>query len=195
MESRRNRKKKKQSESRLSTRWCWWVRGGGEYKTGKKRGGRNRDGVLPGGRDEAMSTPQKQAVSWRPPKALLQRDNTGAFRCVSNIKQHALCSLVSLHSDMLYPPHRHPLENTNQTAELLFWWLFDSVSFSFSLFFHVIFFLIAFMLCFFFPWCHSTILFSVSLSSCSKLTWTDLFMLCHITPIVQQISYLLLDTE
>lgn len=96
------------------------MRGGGEYKNKIKRGGRNRDGVLPEGRDEAMSTPQKQAGSWRPPKARLQRENTGAFRCVSNIKQHALCSLVSLHSDMLYPPHRHPLENTNQTAELLF---------------------------------------------------------------------------
>lgn len=106
----------------------------------EKRGGRSRDGVLPGGRDEAMSTPQKQAGSWRPPKALLQRENTGAFRCVSNIKQHALCSLVSLHSDMFYPPHRHPLENSNQTAELLFWWLFDTVSSCFALFFHFIFF-------------------------------------------------------
>lgn len=49
---------------------------------------------LPGGRDEAMSTPQKQAGSWRPPQALLQRENMGAFRCVSNTKQHALCSLA-----------------------------------------------------------------------------------------------------
>lgn len=76
----------------------------------KRKGGRNLDGVLPEGRDEAMSTPQKQAGSWRPPQALLQRENTGAFRCVSNIKQHALCSLVPLHSDVLYPPHKYPLE-------------------------------------------------------------------------------------
>ncbi len=68
----------------------------------KKRGDRDRDGVLPGGRDEAMSTPQKQAGSWRPPQALLQKENMGAFRCVSNTKQHALCSLVLF-------PQRHAL--------------------------------------------------------------------------------------
>lgn len=43
----------------------------------KKKGGRDSDGVLPGGKDEAMSTPQKQAGSWRPPQALLQRENMG----------------------------------------------------------------------------------------------------------------------
>lgn len=47
----------------------------------KKRGDRDRDAVLPGGRDEAMSTPQKQAGSWRPPQALLH----GGFQvCVKH---------------------------------------------------------------------------------------------------------------
>lgn len=51
----------------------------GRRRAGKEnmKGGRDGDRVLPGGRDEAMSTPQKQAGSWRPPQALLQRKNMG----------------------------------------------------------------------------------------------------------------------
>lgn len=75
------------------------------------RGGREGDEVLPEGRDEAMSTPQNLAGSWRPPLALLQRDNMGAFRCVPNTR----FSLVSGFSHGLTKLQKILHENSYQT--------------------------------------------------------------------------------
>lgn len=57
--------------------------------------GVGRDGVLPGGRDEAMSAPQKNtlAVGDHHRHGCTKRTR-GPFRCVSNTKQWVLCSLV-----------------------------------------------------------------------------------------------------
>lgn len=51
----------------------------------QRRGGSDGDEVLPEGRDEAMSTPQKVAGSWRPPQAFLQKENMRGFQvCVKH---------------------------------------------------------------------------------------------------------------
>lgn len=166
-------------------------RGGGEEK---KRGGTVRDGVLPGGRDEAMSTPQKQAASWRPPQALLLKVNMWAFRSVSNTKQHALCSLVpSSQRHALATPRTScgKLKPDNWTAALITVW-FCKLLFLIFFFFHFMVIFLSFnfsqLFFFFFKSLLSLIelllifiyyLFSLSISSHSKLIWIDLFMWCH----------------
>lgn len=95
--------------------------GEGRRREKERGGGGDGDGVLPGGRDEAMSAPQKQAGSWRPPQARVHKENMGAFRCVSNTKQQVLCSLLrSLRRHAFAAPRTVCVQNSNQTAQLLF---------------------------------------------------------------------------
>lgn len=73
--------------------------------------GVGRDGVLPGGRDEAMSAPQKNtlAVGDHHRHGCTKRTR-GPFRCVSNTKQWVLCSPAR-------PRRRHALAAPRTKAE------------------------------------------------------------------------------
>ena len=79
MEEQRDGERERERERErvdCAKRGSWWLMSEGRRRE-KERRYRDGDGVLPGGRDEAMSTPQKQAGSWRPPQAVLQRENMG----------------------------------------------------------------------------------------------------------------------
>lgn len=146
-----------------------------------------------------MSTPQKQAGSWRPPQALLHKENMGAFRCVSNTKQQALCSLVqSPQRQALATPRTScgKLKPDSWTAVLMNVWFCKL----FSLFF--LFFKISFCFGFFF-------FFSFNFYFKCLIVLLCIIILCLSTPNklericlcgaillpVQQISYLSLDIK
>lgn len=109
--------------------WREWVSGSERKRGGKLMRGRGasaeegeaaaatgvaRDGVLPGGGDEAMSAPQKNTLAVRDHhRHGYTKTTRGPFRCVSNTKQRALCSPVR-------PLRRQSAERPKQTAELLF---------------------------------------------------------------------------